>query len=65
MKHQNTEQIFKDHICNMEVSRLTAADEFIYQGKSYYFCARGCSQEFKSDPEKYIHHHRQHGIKPK
>ena len=25
-----------------------------YQGKRIYFCCKGCPEEFKKDPEKYI-----------
>jgi hypothetical protein len=30
---------FKDPVCAMEVSRSTAAAEFEYRGKTFYFCA--------------------------
>jgi hypothetical protein len=30
---------FKDPVCGMEVSRMTAIDEFLHLGKAYYFCA--------------------------
>ena len=25
-----------------------------YQGKRFYFCCKGCDDEFKKDPEKYL-----------
>lgn len=62
MKRQRNERSFKDPVCGMEVSRTTAIDEFVYQGKTYYFCAGICRQEFEAEPEKYLRHHRQHGI---
>ncbi|MFK5914492.1 MAG: YHS domain-containing protein [Woeseiaceae bacterium] len=65
MKRQSNESIFKDPVCNMEVSRMTAADELVYQRKSYYFCAATCRQAFEAEPEKYIHLHHQHGLKPR
>ena len=64
MKQQKDERSFKDPVCGMEVSRISAIDEFIYQGKTYYFCAGSCREAFEAEPEKYISHHRQHGIKP-
>lgn len=63
MKHQSNTQSFKDPVCGMEVSRMTAAEEYVHQGKAYYFCAEACRQAFEAEPEKYIGHHRQHGHK--
>jgi len=63
-KQQITEPDFKDPVCGMEVSRLTAIEECVYQGKTYYFCARICREAFEAEPGKYIRHHRQHGVKP-
>ncbi len=65
MKHQSNEQNFKDPVCGMEVSRTTAIEEFVYQGKPYYFCSGGCREAFEAEPDKYLRHHRQHGIKQK
>jgi len=65
MKRQFDEPSFTDPVCGMEVSRNTAAGEFEYRGKTYYFCAAICRDTFEQNPEKYIHRHRQHGVKPK
>jgi YHS domain-containing protein len=65
MKKQGNKDSFKDPVCGMEVSRMTAADEIVYQGKTYYFCAGTCRQAFEAEPEKYLKHHRQHGMKSK
>lgn len=65
MKQQGDERRFKDPVCGMEISRLTAAEELVYQGKTFYFCARTCRNAFEAEPEKYIRHHRQHGMKPR
>ena len=58
MKQQSNENSFKDPVCGMEVSRTTAIDEFVYQGKAYYFCSGACREAFEAEPEKYIPHHR-------
>ncbi len=63
MKQQSNKQSFKDPVCGMEVSRMTAIDEFVHQNKTYYFCAKACLEAFKAEPEKYIRHHRQHRVK--
>lgn len=65
MKPKSSERPFKDPACGMEVSRMTAIEECVYQGKTYYFCAGTCRKAFEADPEKYVGHHRQHGIRQK
>jgi len=42
MKHQGNEHNFKNPVCGMEVSRTTAVEEFVYQGRT--FCAGRCSR---------------------
>ena len=65
MKRPIQEPRFKDPVCGMEISRNTAADEFEYRGKTFYFCASSCREAFEAEPEKYVKHHRQHGVTPK
>jgi YHS domain-containing protein len=38
----------------MDVEEKTALGKSEYQGKTYYFCSRGCKQAFDKDPEKYV-----------
>jgi Cu+-exporting ATPase len=38
----------------MTVDPERAAASFDYQGKEYFFCATGCGEKFKSDPERYL-----------
>ena len=61
---QRNEPVFKDPVCGMEISLMTAIEEYIYQGKTYYFCAGSCREAFVANPEKYIRQHRQHGVQP-
>ncbi len=63
MKHAYDDRTFKDPVCGMEISRQTAFDEFVYEGKTYYFCAPSCRQTFEDNPEQYIRLHRQHGYR--
>jgi Cu+-exporting ATPase len=44
----------KDLVCAMMIDPKTAAATSKYEGKTYYFCARGCKVAFDKDPEKYI-----------
>lgn len=64
MKHYRNQSSHKDPVCGMEVSYKSAIELMEYRGKTYYFCAPACREAFEADPAKYIHHHRQHGIKP-
>jgi YHS domain-containing protein len=43
-----------DPVCKMEISKNEAMATLDYQGKRYYFCAKGCKVLFDQDPEKYI-----------
>jgi YHS domain-containing protein len=56
----------KDVVCGMTVDPKTAAGESEYQGKTYYFCSKGCKATFDKNPAKYVsaqssehagHHH--------
>ncbi len=29
-------------------------DKVIYEGKTYYFCCKGCKPMFEKDPQKYV-----------
>jgi YHS domain-containing protein len=43
-----------DPVCGMMVEPQKAAGTSEYQGKTYYFCSRGCKVVFDRDPEKYL-----------
>lgn len=43
-----------DRVCAMEVDTTTSELSLEYQGKTYWFCARGCLLEFRDDPETYL-----------
>ena len=38
----------KDPICGMDVNPAGAAGSFEHEGKTYYFCGKGCLEKFKS-----------------
>ncbi len=40
-----------DPICGMTISPETAAGEYKYEGKTYYFCSKGCLEKFKVQNE--------------
>jgi len=43
-----------DPVCGMEVDTTTSLLSYEYDGKTYWFCGKGCLLEFKDDPEKYL-----------
>ncbi|HYL75098.1 MAG TPA: heavy metal translocating P-type ATPase [Bryobacteraceae bacterium] len=45
-----------DPVCGMTVDPQHAAGVFDYQGRTYYFCSKGCVAKFQAGPEKYLHH---------
>lgn len=44
----------RDPVCDMLVEEKKAAATSVYKGKTYYFCAKFCKEEFEKDPERYI-----------
>lgn len=44
----------KDPVCGMDVDEKKAAATSVYQGTSYYFCAKGCKVAFDKSPEKFL-----------
>jgi YHS domain-containing protein len=43
-----------DPVCGMEVDPVTAEWTYEYEGKTYYFCAKGCMDDFVEDPASFI-----------
>lgn len=46
----------KDPVCGMMVDPKTAAAKSDYEGKTYYFCSKGCKVSFDKEPQKYLSH---------
>ncbi len=44
----------KDPVCGMMVLPEKAAGKADYQGKTYYFCGKGCEAKFTQDPGRYL-----------
>jgi YHS domain-containing protein len=44
----------KDPVCGMDGDPKQSAGTSEYNGKTYYFCSRGCKVAFDKDPEKYL-----------
>jgi Cu+-exporting ATPase len=43
-----------DVVCGMQVDPARAAGNAEYEGKTYYFCGKGCLHRFQADPKKYL-----------
>ncbi|HZD79977.1 MAG TPA: YHS domain-containing protein, partial [Actinomycetota bacterium] len=43
-----------DPVCGMEVDPATAEWKHEYQGTTYYFCSKGCMEDFAEDPASYV-----------
>jgi Cu+-exporting ATPase len=43
-----------DPVCGMEVDGQNAQWTAEHEGKTYYFCSKGCMLEFKDAPEQYL-----------
>ena len=43
----------KDVVCGMEVDPAKAAGQSEFQGKTYYFCSKGCQAKFDANPQQY------------
>jgi Cu+-exporting ATPase len=43
-----------DPVCGMAVDTDTARFTLEHDGRTYYFCSRGCMLEFQDDPDKYL-----------
>jgi Cu+-exporting ATPase len=42
-----------DPVCGMTVTKEEAACSYDYKGKTYYFCAASCKDDFVAAPDKY------------
>ena len=47
----------KDPVCGMDVNREVATAQALtseHEGKTYYFCGRGCKLDFDEDPGRFF-----------
>ena len=44
----------RDVVCGMMVDPARAAGTSEYEGKTYYFCGRGCKAKFDANPARYV-----------
>lgn len=53
-KHQHKHDGNYDPVCGMEVTKEQAACSYEYKGKTYYFCAQSCRDEFAANPQNFL-----------
>ena len=46
--------MFKDPVCDMDVTPESAAGTSEHNGQTYYFCSLGCKRSFDKEPERYV-----------
>jgi Cu+-exporting ATPase len=49
-----TRPVEKDPVCGMDVDPDAAAGSHEFDGKTYFFCSRGCLDKFRADPGRYL-----------
>ena len=53
MKNQESEKGNLDPVCGMTVTKEHAACSYDCNGKTFYFCAESCRDQFAAAPDKY------------
>ena len=43
-----------DPVCGMEINEKDAAGTSVYEGKTYYFCAQFCKENFAKFPSRFV-----------
>ena len=49
-----SKQMAIDPVCGMTVDPDSAAGEYVYDGKTYYFCNPHCLNKFRENPERFL-----------
>jgi putative ABC transport system ATP-binding protein len=51
---KNVVEMALDPVCGMSVDRESTPAQAVVDGRTFYFCARGCRDEFLSAPERFL-----------
>jgi YHS domain-containing protein len=43
-----------DPVCGMEVNTASSQLSLEHEGRTYWFCGKGCLLEFRDDPERFL-----------
>ena len=55
LDNDSTYPIVRDPVCGMRISAHSAADSVQQDGKTYYFCASGCKEQFRAKAQPSVH----------
>src|SRR5205814_8974251 len=44
----------RDVVCGMQVDPAKARWTSEHDGRTYYFCGKGCKEKFEADPQRYL-----------
>ena len=50
---ERTHIMEKDAVCGMQIDPAKAAGTSDFNGKTYYFCSKGCKAKFDANPQQY------------
>jgi len=51
---KDIQELAADPVCGMSVDQKSAPAQASYEGQMFYFCARGCRDEFLEAPERFL-----------
>ena len=51
---KDMQELAVDPVCGMSVDQESASAQASYEGQMFYFCARGCRDEFLEAPERFV-----------
>jgi putative ABC transport system ATP-binding protein len=51
---KNVVEMALDPVCGMSVDKESAPAQAAVNGRTYYFCANGCRDEFLASPERFV-----------
>jgi putative ABC transport system ATP-binding protein len=51
---KNMREMAVDPVCGMSIDQESAPAQAVYDGQFFYFCARGCRDEFLESPERFL-----------
>lgn len=54
LKIKSDQLTFKDPVCGMSVSPISAQGKIEYQNTTYYFCSQKCKNKFEAKPQEFI-----------
>ena len=55
MRHTDQEDVMeRDIVCGMQVDPAKAAGTSEVDGRTYYFCSKGCKTTFDANPSQYL-----------